>query len=252
MAFLPTPCSSSQIPAEFDIDSENSEDCYMCPEYAKDIFDYLKEREVSLHLNGSLNNVLKISRDFSIIGCLLDWNYLTKLSPSDFIISRKSLCSVTTCTCSPASTQRWGQSWSTGWLKCRWVVLVTRLQNKNLGVQNRKGSLTRPESQLCCQHSLLCLCLGELWAVPWDPLPSCKDDGPLSVQGPNPQGDAAARRLHRHAHSLQVWGKLNYKSSQLYEQPFSSVPKSFMSILPLVRPLRSYLTPLIYCTVNAN
>lgn len=27
----------------------------MCPEYAKDIFDYLKEREVSQHLNGSLN-----------------------------------------------------------------------------------------------------------------------------------------------------------------------------------------------------
>lgn len=35
-----------QIPKEFDIDSENSEDCYMCPEYAKDIFDYLKNREV--------------------------------------------------------------------------------------------------------------------------------------------------------------------------------------------------------------
>lgn len=32
---------------EFDIDSENSEDSYMCPEYAKDIFDYLKQREVS-------------------------------------------------------------------------------------------------------------------------------------------------------------------------------------------------------------
>lgn len=36
----------SQIPEEFDIDSENSEDYYMCPEYAKDIFDYLKQREV--------------------------------------------------------------------------------------------------------------------------------------------------------------------------------------------------------------
>jgi len=35
-----------QVPVEFDIDSENSEDCYMCPEYAKDIFDYLKRREV--------------------------------------------------------------------------------------------------------------------------------------------------------------------------------------------------------------
>lgn len=38
---------SLQIPEEFDIDSGNSEDCYMCPEYAKDIFDYLKKREVS-------------------------------------------------------------------------------------------------------------------------------------------------------------------------------------------------------------
>lgn len=37
---------SLQIPEEFDIDSDNSEDCYMCPEYAKDIFDYLKQREV--------------------------------------------------------------------------------------------------------------------------------------------------------------------------------------------------------------
>lgn len=42
---LPPP--SSQIPKEFDIDSEDTEDCYMCPEYAKDIFDYLKKREVS-------------------------------------------------------------------------------------------------------------------------------------------------------------------------------------------------------------
>lgn len=29
----------------------------MCPEYAKDIFDYLKRREVSQTLNGSLNQV---------------------------------------------------------------------------------------------------------------------------------------------------------------------------------------------------
>lgn len=36
-----------QIPPEFDIDSENSEDCYLCPEYAKEVFDYLKQREVS-------------------------------------------------------------------------------------------------------------------------------------------------------------------------------------------------------------
>lgn len=46
---------SLQIPEEFDIDSENSEDCYMCPEYAKDIFDYLKQREVSRTQNAVTN-----------------------------------------------------------------------------------------------------------------------------------------------------------------------------------------------------
>lgn len=45
-----------QIPEEFDIDSENSEDCYMCPEYAKDIFDYLKQREVSQSLTALKHN----------------------------------------------------------------------------------------------------------------------------------------------------------------------------------------------------
>lgn len=56
-----TSCPSLQIPEEFDIDSENSEDCFLCPEYAKDIFDYLKDREVrtlrnkSNHLNKKLD-----------------------------------------------------------------------------------------------------------------------------------------------------------------------------------------------------
>lgn len=43
---LITSCPPLQIPEKFDIDSENAEDCFLCPEYAKDIFDYLKEREV--------------------------------------------------------------------------------------------------------------------------------------------------------------------------------------------------------------
>ena len=29
------------------MDAENADDCFMCPEYAKEIFDYLKQREVS-------------------------------------------------------------------------------------------------------------------------------------------------------------------------------------------------------------
>lgn len=36
-----------QIPPEFDIDSDASNDHTQTPEYAKDIFDYLKRREVS-------------------------------------------------------------------------------------------------------------------------------------------------------------------------------------------------------------
>nr|XP_040038042.1 G2/mitotic-specific cyclin-B3 [Gasterosteus aculeatus aculeatus] len=42
---VPAHLQKQHVPAEFDIDSESSEDCYMCPEYAKDIFDYLKRRE---------------------------------------------------------------------------------------------------------------------------------------------------------------------------------------------------------------
>lgn len=34
------------MPEEFDIDKEHIGDCLMTPEYAKDIFDYLKNREV--------------------------------------------------------------------------------------------------------------------------------------------------------------------------------------------------------------
>uniref|UniRef100_H3DMQ0 G2/mitotic-specific cyclin-B2 n=1 Tax=Tetraodon nigroviridis TaxID=99883 RepID=H3DMQ0_TETNG len=32
-------------PAQFDMDSENADDCFLCPDYAKEIFDYLKQRE---------------------------------------------------------------------------------------------------------------------------------------------------------------------------------------------------------------
>lgn len=40
-------CFPPQIPLEFDIDSDPSNDHTYTPEYAKDIFDYLKNREVS-------------------------------------------------------------------------------------------------------------------------------------------------------------------------------------------------------------
>lgn len=41
-------------------------------------------------------------------------------------VCRRSLSSVTTCPSSPASTRRWGRSWSTGWLKCRWDFVLIK------------------------------------------------------------------------------------------------------------------------------
>lgn len=41
-------CILLQIPPEFDIDSDALSDHTQTPEYAKDIFDYLKKSEVSL------------------------------------------------------------------------------------------------------------------------------------------------------------------------------------------------------------
>ena len=37
---------SVQVPEEFDVDMQYWDDCCMAPEYAKEIFDYLKCREV--------------------------------------------------------------------------------------------------------------------------------------------------------------------------------------------------------------
>uniref|UniRef100_A0A3Q3GJ37 G2/mitotic-specific cyclin-B2 n=1 Tax=Labrus bergylta TaxID=56723 RepID=A0A3Q3GJ37_9LABR len=62
---------SSQIPAEFDIDSENSEDCYMCPEYAKDIFDYLKQREEKFVLCNYMPKQPSLNPEMRAI--LIDW-----------------------------------------------------------------------------------------------------------------------------------------------------------------------------------
>lgn len=114
-----TSCPSLQIPEEFDIDSENSEDCFLCPEYAKDIFDYLKDREVRTLRNKSSDLNRKLDVTSLMLDHLSGWQINAKL----WIIRRKSSPSVTTWTCSPASTRRWEPSWLTGWLKCRWVSL---------------------------------------------------------------------------------------------------------------------------------
>uniref|UniRef100_A0A8D3CIG1 G2/mitotic-specific cyclin-B2 n=1 Tax=Scophthalmus maximus TaxID=52904 RepID=A0A8D3CIG1_SCOMX len=60
-----------QIPEEFDIDSENSEDSYMCPEYAKDIFDYLKRREEKFVLCNYMPKQPSLNPEMRAI--LIDW-----------------------------------------------------------------------------------------------------------------------------------------------------------------------------------
>ncbi|XP_037538740.1 G2/mitotic-specific cyclin-B3 [Nematolebias whitei] len=59
------------IPEEFDIDSDNSEDCYLCPEYAKDVFDYLKQREEKFVLSNYMSKQPSLNPEMRAI--LIDW-----------------------------------------------------------------------------------------------------------------------------------------------------------------------------------
>ncbi|XP_033962003.1 G2/mitotic-specific cyclin-B3 isoform X1 [Pseudochaenichthys georgianus] len=68
---VPAHLLKQQIPVEFDIDSENSEDCYMCPEYAKDIFDYLKQREEKFVLCNYMPSQPTLNPEMRAI--LIDW-----------------------------------------------------------------------------------------------------------------------------------------------------------------------------------
>ncbi|XP_010792672.1 G2/mitotic-specific cyclin-B3-like [Notothenia coriiceps] len=68
---VPAHLLKQQIPVEFDIDSENSEDCYMCPEYAKDIFDYLKKREEKFVLCNYMPSQPTLNPEMRAI--LIDW-----------------------------------------------------------------------------------------------------------------------------------------------------------------------------------
>uniref|UniRef100_A0A665U7N4 G2/mitotic-specific cyclin-B2 n=1 Tax=Echeneis naucrates TaxID=173247 RepID=A0A665U7N4_ECHNA len=63
--------SKNQIPGEFDIDSENSDNCSMCPEYAKDIFDYLKQREEKFVLCNYMSKQPSLNAEMRAI--LIDW-----------------------------------------------------------------------------------------------------------------------------------------------------------------------------------
>ncbi|KAJ0006196.1 hypothetical protein NQD34_013469 [Periophthalmus magnuspinnatus] len=60
-----------EIPVEFDIDAENREDCVMCPEYAKDIFDYLKQREEKFVLQDYMPQQSSLNAEMRAI--LVDW-----------------------------------------------------------------------------------------------------------------------------------------------------------------------------------
>ncbi|XP_034020841.1 G2/mitotic-specific cyclin-B3 [Thalassophryne amazonica] len=59
------------IPKEFDIDAENAQDCFMSPEYAKDIFDYLKQREEKFVLSNYMSKQPSLNTEMRAI--LVDW-----------------------------------------------------------------------------------------------------------------------------------------------------------------------------------
>ncbi|KAM7366500.1 hypothetical protein PAMP_015937 [Pampus punctatissimus] len=68
---VPAHLQKQPIPEEFDIDSENTEDCFMCPEYAKEIFDYLKQREEKFVLSNYMPNQPSLNPEMRAI--LIDW-----------------------------------------------------------------------------------------------------------------------------------------------------------------------------------
>lgn len=68
---LPAHLRRQPIPKEFDIDSDNSEDLYMCPEYAKEIFDYLKQREEKFVLSDYMAQQPSLNPEMRAI--LVDW-----------------------------------------------------------------------------------------------------------------------------------------------------------------------------------
>uniref|UniRef100_A0A8C7Z6F8 G2/mitotic-specific cyclin-B2 n=1 Tax=Oryzias sinensis TaxID=183150 RepID=A0A8C7Z6F8_9TELE len=68
---IPAHLQRKPIPKEFDIDSDSADDCYMCPEYAKDIFDYLKEREEKFVLSNYMLTHTSLNPEMRAI--LVDW-----------------------------------------------------------------------------------------------------------------------------------------------------------------------------------
>ncbi|XP_072544896.1 G2/mitotic-specific cyclin-B3 [Salminus brasiliensis] len=68
---LPPHLLPPQIPVEFDIDSDPTNDCTQTPEYAKDIFDYLKNREEKFVLNDYIDSQPSLNQNMRAI--LVDW-----------------------------------------------------------------------------------------------------------------------------------------------------------------------------------
>ncbi|XP_065143896.1 G2/mitotic-specific cyclin-B3-like isoform X1 [Paramisgurnus dabryanus] len=61
----------AQVPEEFDVDKEHIGDCLLSPEYAKDIFDYLKNREENFLLSDYMHKQPDLTQDMR--GILVDW-----------------------------------------------------------------------------------------------------------------------------------------------------------------------------------
>ncbi|XP_027034195.1 G2/mitotic-specific cyclin-B3 isoform X3 [Tachysurus fulvidraco] len=68
---LPAHLLPPQIPPEFDIDSDASNDHTQTPEYAKDIFDYLKKSEEKFVLHNYMESQLSLNASMRAI--LVDW-----------------------------------------------------------------------------------------------------------------------------------------------------------------------------------
>ncbi|XP_053346796.1 G2/mitotic-specific cyclin-B3-like [Clarias gariepinus] len=60
-----------KVPEEFDVDKEHAGDCLMSPEYAKDIFDYLREREEKFVLTDYTHTQPDLTAGMR--GILIDW-----------------------------------------------------------------------------------------------------------------------------------------------------------------------------------
>ncbi|XP_036444259.1 G2/mitotic-specific cyclin-B3-like [Colossoma macropomum] len=68
---LESAVQEQKIPEAFDIDKEQAGDCLMSPEYAKDIFDYLKNREEKFVLTDYMHNQPDLNGEMR--GILVDW-----------------------------------------------------------------------------------------------------------------------------------------------------------------------------------